>query len=374
MENILINLFFIILAVQADYIGLQSGPQKSVDVFDTFIPPDQFFTKYVIPGTPVLFRGAAKTFPAFTKWTDEYFQSLPESDTFTVFAEEGKKENRNDGSKHLTFSEFLNVYKEEDIYYVNPVPPFLASDIPLHLPLNCPFVVNNLLADNVMWFSSGGTKSVWHNDAYENINCLMRGKKWFIMANRSETHQKAHIDNREGSYSSVDVENVDTDKYPGFKDIQFYNVSMEAGDCLYIPWFWFHHVNSIGSNLAVNIWWRSYRSPLVCEDKTQLTLDQLHFRDGDENDDGDMPLSEAAHQMIYMHDRMYTEETIDWPGFLECVGPALDERGMHHITDADIRRLFKLLDSDEDELLNYVEIDNILTVFPKFLRQFKDEL
>ena len=28
-----------------------------------------------------------------------------------------------------------------------------------------------------MWFSSGGTKSVLHNDDQENINCLYRGTK-----------------------------------------------------------------------------------------------------------------------------------------------------------------------------------------------------
>ena len=41
-----------------------------------------------------------------------------------------------------------------------------------------------------------------------------------------------------------------------------------------------------------------------------------------------MALNEAAHQNIYMHDRMYTQETIDPSGFLDSVSPALDERGM----------------------------------------------
>jgi len=33
----------------------------------------------------------------------------------------------------------------------------------------------------VMWFSSGGTKSVLHHDVYENINCLYDGSKEFFM-------------------------------------------------------------------------------------------------------------------------------------------------------------------------------------------------
>lgn len=232
--------------LNAEYIGLQSGPQKSVPVFNKFLSPVEFFDNHVIPGIPVLFKGVARDFPAFSKWTDEYFKSLPESEDYIVAVEEGKKENRNDGASDMPFSEFVDIYKHDDIYYVDQVPKFLAHDMPLPQPLNCPFIYENLLAENVMWFSSGGTKSVWHNDAYENLNCLMRGKKWFIMANKNETNQKAHIDIPSGAYSSVDVENVDVEKYPGFKDIQFYNVTLEAGDCLYIPWLWFHHVNSIG--------------------------------------------------------------------------------------------------------------------------------
>lgn len=33
----------------------------------------------------------------------------------------------------------------------------------------------------IMWFSSGGTKSVVHTDSVDNINCLYRGEKQFVM-------------------------------------------------------------------------------------------------------------------------------------------------------------------------------------------------
>ena len=52
---------------------------------------------------------------------------------------------------------------------------FLRDDLPIYQPLNCEFVMSKLMDDLVMWFSSGGTKSVWHYDDYENLNCLIRG-------------------------------------------------------------------------------------------------------------------------------------------------------------------------------------------------------
>lgn len=31
---------------------------------------------------------------------------------------------------------------------------------------------------------------------------------------------------------------VDFTKYPGLRDVTYYNVTMEAGDCLFIPYKW----------------------------------------------------------------------------------------------------------------------------------------
>ena len=54
--------------------------------------------------------------------------------------------------------------------------------MPIFGPLNCDFVLSKLMDDLVMWFSSGGTKSVWHFDDYENLNCLIKGSlhSWFV--------------------------------------------------------------------------------------------------------------------------------------------------------------------------------------------------
>ena len=42
----------------------------------------------------------------------------------------------------------------------------------------------NLLQDIVMWFSSGGTSSVLHNDNVDNINCLFSGSKDLYMVDK----------------------------------------------------------------------------------------------------------------------------------------------------------------------------------------------
>ena len=49
--------------------------------------------------------------------------------------------------------------------------------------LNCGGYTS-VLQDAVVWFSSGGTKSVLHIDAVDNINCLFDGTKELLLINK----------------------------------------------------------------------------------------------------------------------------------------------------------------------------------------------
>lgn len=59
----------------------------------------------------------------------------------------------------------------------------LAEDFQLLRSLLCGSFTNNL-RDAVLWFSSGGTKSVLHYDNVDNINCLMSGSKDLFLAHK----------------------------------------------------------------------------------------------------------------------------------------------------------------------------------------------
>ena len=97
----------------------------SLEVINDFLTPVEFFKVYAAPVKPVLIRGGAKVSPAFTRWTDEYFLSLPESNDFNITAEQRKKEIRTFPAIDISFKEFVTTYEQDDIYMVNGVPPFL---------------------------------------------------------------------------------------------------------------------------------------------------------------------------------------------------------------------------------------------------------
>ena len=170
----------------------------------------------------------------------------------------------------------------------------------------------SIMSSQVTWFSSGGTKSVLHNDDVDNINCLFRGSKQLWMIEPTKNKDYVPIDVPERGYSNVDVDKVDYTKYPNFRKVDmFHKAIMEQGDCLFIPIRWFHQVNSQANadnmNLAVNIWW--YHTPghvpEGCGPEEEATIDKYPFPDdekqktqygGDKGgeDDGDFPDEEVS--------------------------------------------------------------------------------
>ncbi|XP_078604682.1 bifunctional peptidase and (3S)-lysyl hydroxylase Jmjd7-like [Branchiostoma floridae x Branchiostoma japonicum] len=230
-------------------------PNKEVKVLHGFPPPEVFLRDYAIPSVPVLFKAAVTDSVAFKTWnSDEYFRQFPEAGTQKHLIETRKKEIRTQPPTDMTLRQFLDRYSQEDIYMVEGVPKFLRKDVPMPKSLLCE-PLTRMLVDTVMWFSSGGTKSVLHNDDVDNINCLYDGKKELVFISYQRYRHKVTLDHPEGSYSSMDVDAVDFTKFPGMREVEYHRVNMSAGDCLYIPYRWFHQVNSYGRNIAVNVWW-----------------------------------------------------------------------------------------------------------------------
>ncbi|XP_067667198.1 bifunctional peptidase and (3S)-lysyl hydroxylase Jmjd7-like [Haliotis asinina] len=226
-----------------------------VEVMTEFPTPHEFHEKFKGPGKPVLFKSVLQhvVFPPFRLWDDDYLRTKY-GDIEVVF-EAGKKETRNGDADSKKLREFLDIYKDQDIYLVEDLKKDMFGDMYIPRSLQCGGVQNHI-ETVVIWFSSGGTKSVIHNDSQDNINCLLDGTKNLVIFDRKYKDMiEADGFNADGTYSHADVDSIDMYKYPRIKDIPTFNATMEAGDCLYIPYQWYHQVNSFGRrNLAINIW------------------------------------------------------------------------------------------------------------------------
>lgn len=121
-----------------------------------------------------------------------------------------------------------------------------------------------------------------HKDPYENIYCVISGYKDFILIPPIDLHNvprkrypcgvykttdpvtmsmkiEAILDERkrpqEIEWVSIDPMNPDFKKFPEYKNATVYEVRVNAGDILYLPSLWYHHVRQNHKCIAVNFWY-----------------------------------------------------------------------------------------------------------------------
>ncbi len=146
------------------------------------------------------------------------------------------------------------------------------------------------------WMGDHRAVTSTHKDPYENIYCVVRGYKDFILfpptdlpwlyyqdypqgvfqrtdkgdfevklledqGNFPAAAQKKSIMTKMPSFAdkipwiSVDPVKPDLSKHPDYRNATPYHVRVESGDALYLPSLWFHHLRQSHGCVAVNFWY-----------------------------------------------------------------------------------------------------------------------
>ncbi|XP_067936341.1 jmjC domain-containing protein E-like [Watersipora subatra] len=138
-----------------------------------------------------------------------------------------------------------------------------------------------------IWLSDGNTVGKLHFDPFDNFLCMIDGRKELLLFEPHDNQQlyEAHIPEAEFSVSlngyhfrrnkllestsmvmsPIDIHKPDFQRFPKFKQAKPLNCTIEEGEVLFMPAFWWHEVQSYPSltknrNLAVNYWYEPYLS------------------------------------------------------------------------------------------------------------------
>ena len=121
------------------------------------------------------------------------------------------------------------------------------------------------------WFSGGGVRTWLHydNNGCHNLNAQITGTKRCLLFAPSELARLAPFPlggkNPAHNCSQIDIEHPDFERYPEFRGVPSFEATLEPGDLLFIPAWWFHtflHLGELNSN--VNFWWKP-ESPVMNE-------------------------------------------------------------------------------------------------------------
>jgi len=168
---------------------------------------------------------------------------------------------KNVGSTSMTLGQYFDAindptYKGKRPYLGNISFNHPSTREPLK-PLCAHFNFPNLFPgkenkETRLWIGAFGQKSTIHNDNYDNLNAQVIGHKKFLLFS-PEQHPLLYPKKLTDMCwaSPVDKDNPDYEKYPLSRELTGYECTLEPGDMLYIPLFWWHQ--AISESLAINI-------------------------------------------------------------------------------------------------------------------------
>ncbi len=119
------------------------------------------------------------------------------------------------------------------------------------------------------WIAPAGNSTALHHDAnYENLNVQVYGRKRFIiMPPGNYERLYSHF----FSESPIDPREPDLSRYPSFDGIKACETTLNPGDILYLPQFWWHFVIAVELSININTWVRA-KGPSVRSIVAQFPL------------------------------------------------------------------------------------------------------
>jgi hypothetical protein len=223
---------------------------------------DDFHALFYARNLPVVITDAFAPFAAYSQWTfdtlrdrfgDEMVELQANRKTEPVYEVFLKGH-----TIKMRFAEFIDRVQagsESNEYYLtandrlfeNPAFAALLDDIRPFPPY---FTQEPYDGRQFLWMGAKGCVSPLHRDRLNVFMIQVCGRKRVLLIDSTSTHV---MYNFESFFSEVDAEDPDLDRFPDFGQARILEVTLEAGEALFIPANWWHHVRALEPSLNLSL-------------------------------------------------------------------------------------------------------------------------
>jgi hypothetical protein len=134
-----------------------------------------------------------------------------------------------------------------------------------------------------LWFGTANARSVWpkrlHADPAPNMFAQVWGQKQFILFSPDQVRLLYPRTGERFRSSPIDPVRPDLDAYPRFAEATPIVVTLNPGDILFLPSFWWHHVTAFTVSISVSQWWR-YDLRDYCNPTGARLMTEEYLQDG----------------------------------------------------------------------------------------------
>jgi len=219
----------------------------------------EFQKKYMIPQKPVIVkRFYGQNSPMYSKWTFDYFKKELGHIDVGIYDAEGKKRQDDRSYKGapetMKFGDYLdlvqagpttkrlflfNVFKHKKALFNDFEFPDVADRVLRKIPL--------------AFFGGEGGVTRIHRDM-DNSNVYLTelaGKKRVVLFDPKYSDLLYRYPF--GTHTSIDINNPDYEKYPALHRVVGYDCVIEAGDTVFMPSGWWHHIEYQSAGIGFSI-------------------------------------------------------------------------------------------------------------------------
>jgi hypothetical protein len=226
------------------------------------VPAEEFFDRYYAANVPVVLTDALEPWPAMRRWSpadwkarfgDVLVEATTDREADPIFEPNFKA--------HCTLTPMGELCNRivaagttNDVYLIannhlakRPGLEALLDDVRAPHPYLDPPRNGDYLS---LWFGPAGTLTPLHHDTANVLLCQVYGRKKFLLFPSFElflTHDPHH-----GVHSPIDPEHPDLDLYPELAEATRREVELSAGEALFIPVGWWHHVRALEVSISAS--------------------------------------------------------------------------------------------------------------------------
>jgi len=230
--------------------------QTPIPVIDgASITREEFQKQYLEPQQPVVLRGLWKKFPAYDKWSMDFFKKSMGNIEVGLFGnrKEDISKTLEVPNAKMRFDEYLNLIEREPtdlrlfLFPIFKYRPELLKDF------GYPAITGGYIKIPFMFF--GPPKSIvrMHQDIDMSNVFLTQfhGRKRVVLFAPDQSDLLYRLPYN--VHTTVDIDNPDLQTYPGLKYVKGMNTIMEHGDTLFMPSGYWHHIEYLDGGFGLSV-------------------------------------------------------------------------------------------------------------------------
>lgn len=219
------------------------------------ITRQEFESKYLKPQKPVILRGLWKQYPAYEKWTMDYFRQSMGDIMVDLFSSKLANPSETLSVPHarMKFSEYLDLIEHDPTDLRLFLFPVFKHRPELLKDFGYPKITGHYLKIPFMFFGPKKSVTRMHQDIDMSNVFLTQfaGKRRIVLFAPDQSTLLYRLPFN--VHSTVDIDHPDFDTYPGLKYAKGCSGVLENGDTLFMPSGYWHHIEYLEGGFGLSV-------------------------------------------------------------------------------------------------------------------------